>query len=314
MVNVNDVLKARERISNYVSPTLLEPAASWPNVWLKLENTNLTHSFKIRGALNAILSLDDMARRRGIVTASSGNHAQGVAYAAYLTGAKATIFMPSHTPKRKIDGVKRYRANIILDSPNYDESELAARQYEQQEGMAFVSPYNDPQVIAGAGTIGLEIMDSLPEVKRVVVPVSGGGLISGIGLAIKSQKPGIEVVGVNALSAPSMHNLFYGTDYLEIWDTFAEALSGDVEKGSITIQMTKQYVDRIVMVTEKQIAEAMRWMVDEQGWMVEGGAVVGVAALLNNLIDGNSMSTAIVISGGNVDGVTLRKILGQPVQ
>ena len=218
--------------------------------------------------------------------------------------------MPAHTPKRKVDGVRLYGAIPVLDCANYDDAELKARRLERDEGLTFVSPYNDPMIVAGAGTIGLEIVEQLPQVERVLVPVGGGGLISGVGLAVKARKPDVEVIGVNALAAPSMHNEFYDTQYTENWETLAEALSGWIEEGSITVDLVKQNVDQIVLVTEDHIAIAMRWMIDEQGWIVEGGGAVGVAAMLRGIIKADKRPTVIVISGGNVDGETLRRVLG----
>jgi threonine dehydratase len=298
-------------LTPHLLPTPLEAAPQLgKDVWLKLENANRTHSFKIRGALNAMLSLSVAARARGIVTASSGNHAQGVAYAAQLAGANARILMPQHTPKRKVNGVRQYGAEAVLFGTNYDETELEGRRLERDEGLTYISPYNDPQVVAGAGTIGMEITESLPPVERVIVPVSGGGLISGVAVAIKSLNPAAEVIGVNAESAPAMHNRFYDADRPQRWDTLAEALSGDIEQGSITIDLARHYVDRIVLVAEEAIAAAMCWMIDEQGWLVEGGGAVGIAALLSGVIQEDGRATAVVVSGGNVDGETIRRVLG----
>ncbi len=310
MLTLSDVVTARDRISQYLHPTPLEAAPTLgEQVWLKLENANITHSFKIRGALNAILSLSESARAKGVVAASSGNHAQGLAYAAQVTGVQARILMPTHTPRRKINGVKHYGATAMLFGANYDETELEARRIARQEGLTFVSPYNDTQVIAGAGTISLEILERLPTVERVLVCVSGGGLIAGVAMVMKSRKPSVEVIGVNALSAPAMYNHFYNTDYPQVWDTLAEALSGEIETDSITLEMAKRYVDRMVLVTEGEIAAAMRWMADVQGWMTEGGGAVGVAAALGKVVPVDERPTAIIVSGGNVDGTTLRKVL-----
>lgn len=309
MLQLSDIQQAQQNIASYLNPTILEAAPDiGDNVYLKLENTNRTHSFKIRGALNAILSLDDAARERGIVAASSGNHAQGVAYASQLVGANATILMPRHTPQKKVNGVLRYGAEAALSGNNYDETEARALRMVEEENLTYVSPYNDKHVMAGAGTIGLEIIEQLPEVEQVVVPVSGGGLIAGIATAIKSLKPDCRVIGVNAESAPSMYNEFYGTDKAENWDTLAEALSGSIEEGSLTIPQVKHYVDEIVLVSEEQIAAAMRFMLGTQGWIAEGGGCVGVAALLNDIIPADKV-TAIVVSGANVDLETIQKIL-----
>jgi len=311
MVGFADIINAQMRLKPYLQPTPLESAAGdlGENTWLKLENANQTHSFKIRGALNAVLSLDDAARQRGIIAASSGNHAQGVAYAANLVGAKAQILMPEHTPKKKVEGVRRYGAEAVLFGTNYDETEAEALRRTREMGMTYVSPYNDARVVAGAGTIGLEIIEALPDVERVIVCVSGGGLIAGVALAIKSLRPDCEVVGVNAESAPSMYNVFYGTELPEVWETLAEALSGDIEAGSITVPLCQQYVDRIVLVSEEQIAAAMRWMLGVQGWLIEGGGSVGVAALLAGVLPVDERPTAVVVSGGNVDLATVQSIL-----
>jgi threonine dehydratase len=311
MVQLPDVTLAHCRLAPWLQPTPLERAHELGEaVWLKLESANKTHSFKIRGAMNAMLALDEAARARDIIACSSGNHAQAVAYAAHVLGLKARILMPEHTPQRKVNGVRNWGAEAVLFGKTYDEAEVEARRIESEQNLTFVSPYNDPQVVAGAGTIGLEIIEQLGEVERVLVPVSGGGLISGVALAVKSLKPEIEVIGVCADYAPTMYNVFYGTDYPQVWETIAEALSGDIEKGSITIPLAQQYVDRVVLVTEAKILEAMRWMIDRQGWIVEGGGAVGIAALLSGVVENNAQPTAVVVSGSNVDGEDIRRVLG----
>jgi threonine dehydratase len=309
MIDLADIALARYRITPYVPPTPLEHAPDL-HAWLKLENVNKTHSFKVRGALNAMLALSAKARARGLVTCSSGNHAQGVAYAAYLLGTTARVLMPEHTPRRKVAGVRQYGSEAILHGDNYDEAEAEARHMEKHNGLTFISPYNDPLVVAGAGTIGLEIFDVLPTVKRVLVPISGGGLISGIALALKSLKPDVEVIGVCAESAPTMYNLFYDAALPQVWDTLAEALSGDIEVDSITVNLAQRYVDEVVVVSEDAIAEAMRWLLFERGWVVEGGGAVGVAALRSQAVPADGRETVVVISGGNIDEETVRRVIG----
>lgn len=310
MVQPSDITAARHRLAGYLRPTPLEYAPGLgQSVWLKLENANRMHSFKVRGALNAMLALPSEARERGIVTASSGNHAQGVAYAAYLLGTKAKILMPKHTPRRKIEGAGRYGAEVVLFGDNYDETEAEGRRLEQAEGLKFVSPYNDPQVVAGAGTVGLELLDELSGIERVLVPASGCGLISGVGLALKNINPSIEVIGVCAQSAPALYNFLNDTHYPQQWDTLAEALSGEIEVGSITFEIVQKVVDRVVLVSEEAIAEAMRWMAFKAGWIVEGGGAVGIAAILSGVVAIDTRPTGVVISGGNVDEETLRRIL-----
>ena len=305
---LGDILLAEGRIRPHLPPTPLEAApALGENVWLKLENANKTHSFKIRGAVNAMLKLDADQRDRGIIAASSGNHAAAVAFAARMTGTRAKILMPNGTPKKKIANVEQYGAAAVLFGDNYDETEAEALR-RVQSGGTWLSPYNDADVIAGAGTIGLEIARQLPRVERVLVPVSGGGLIAGVATALKAIVPAIDVIGVNAESAPAMFNALKGSDKPQNWDTLAEALSGDIENGSITLPICRQHVDDIVLVSEAQIAAAMRVML-EAGWVVEGGGAVAVAALMSGVTKADGRQTVALVSGGNVDLATLRRIL-----
>lgn len=310
MLQLADVALAHYRIAPYLTPTPLEKTPGLGEaVWLKLENTNKTHSFKVRGALNAMLALDEKERARGIVACSSGNHAQGIAHAAYLLNASARVLMPVHTPRRKVEGVRQFGAEAVLYGETYDEAEEEARRLEKSEGLTFISPYNDPDVIAGAGTVGLEIVEQLPDVARVIVPISGGGLISGIAVAVKALRPQAEIIGVCAQSAPTMYNMLYDTAYPQVWDTLAEALSGDIELKAMTIDITQRLVDQVVLVSEAAIAEAMRWLLFDAGWVVEGGGAVGVAALQSGVIEADARPTAVVISGGNMDEATLRAVL-----
>ena len=309
MVTLGDIIRAGHRLAPHLQQTPLEDApALGADTWLKLENANKTHSFKIRGALNAVLSLDNVARSRGIIAASSGNHAGAVAYAAHLTGASAQILMPVTTPKKKVDNVRRYGAEAVLFGDNYDEAEAEALR-RVGEGRTWVSPYNDPHVIAGAGTIGVEILQQLPAVERVIVPVSGGGLIAGVATAIKELNPEIEVIGVNAKSAPAMYNAFHETDRPQVWDTLADALSGEIEVGSITVPICQRYLDDMALVSEGQMASAMRFMLEKQGWVVEGGGAVGVAAVMHDVVPRDCTITAVVVSGGNVDLAVLARVL-----
>ena len=223
-------------------------------------------------------------------------------------GLDAQIVMPIHTPRRKVEGTRRYGAKVILYGDYYDYAEQHARELEREQGRTFVSPYNDPRVIAGAGTCGLEIVEQRPEIARIVVPVGGGGLIAGIALAAKTLNPAIEVVGVNVLASPAMYNAFYATQHPQIPETLAEALSGEIE-GELTIELGRANVDRIVLVDEAETRAAMRWLLVEQGWVVEGGGAVGVAALLADKIPADGTPTAIVLTGANLDAETLRAVL-----
>lgn len=310
MVELADIALARYRLSSHLAPTPLEAAVDLgADVWLKLENTNKTHSFKVRGALNALLALPAAARARGVVTASSGNHAQGIAYAAGLLGIEARVLMPLFTAKRKVAGVRRYGAQAILFSDDYGETEREALRIAHDEGLTYISAYSHPDVIAGQGTIGLEIADVLPGIERVIVPVGGGGLISGIAIALKSLKPSVEVIGVNAAVSPDMYNFFYSANEPLSHESLADALPGEIEPGSITFELTRGYVDRIVRVSEDAIAAAMRWMIGQQGGLAEGGGLVGVAALQTGAVAPGGV-TAVVISGGNVDAERIARVLG----
>ena len=308
-VTVQDIFQARSRLRPYLTPTPLEAAPGLGQGFLlKLEQVNPTHSFKVRGALNAVLSLDAEAQERGIVTASSGNHAQALAYAAHLFGLDARIVMPRHTPRRKIDGTRRFGADVVLHGDFYDDAERHARLLEQEEGRTFISPYNDTRVIAGAGTCGLELLEQAPDLARAIVPVGGGGLIAGIATALHTLNPAIEVIGVNILASPAMYNAFYGTRHPQIAATLAEALSGEIE-GTLTIELSRQHVSRIVLVGEVETAAAMRWLLHEQGWLVEGGGAVGVAAVLSGKVPADGRPTAVVLTGSNLDPETLEGVL-----
>lgn len=308
-VTLDDIVRARQRLRPHVEATPLEQAPQLGDkIWLKLENANKTGSFKIRGALNAVLSLDAAARDKGIIAVSSGNHAGAVAFAAHATGAAAQILMPVTTPQKKVDNVRRYGAEALLVGDTYDQAEAEALR-RVSDGGAWISPYNDPHVIAGAGTIGLEIMEQLASVERVVVPVSGGGLIAGVALALKQLQPHVEVIGVNARSAPAMYNVFNDTKLPQQWDTLADALSGDIEPGSITLPIARRFVDEMALVTEEEIASAMRFMHETGDWVVEGGGAVAVAAQLHEVLPRDGRATALVVSGGNVDADVLRRAL-----
>ncbi|MCY4246633.1 MAG: threonine/serine dehydratase [Chloroflexi bacterium] len=308
MIRLDEINQAQARIAPYLTPTPLEAAAGLgKDVWLKLENINKTHSFKIRGALNALLSLGEKARERGVIAASSGNHAGALAYAAQLSGVSAQIFMPKTTPQKKIANVRHCGAEAILFGDNYDEAESEALR-RAGNPRVWISPYNDRAVIAGTGTIGLEILDQLPEVARVIIPVSGGGLMAGVATALKLRKPEIDIIGVNARSAPALYNIFYSRHLPQVWDTLADALSGEIEVGSITLPICLRHMDDIALVDEAGIAAAMRAML-AAGWVVEGGGAVGVAALLGNVSRAANGATVVVLSGGNVDLSVLRRVL-----
>jgi len=237
-MDLREIYRARSRIKGLVRETPLELSTYLSElcdgeVWLKLENQQLTGSFKIRGALNKLLQLTGEERRRGVVAASSGNHAQGVGHAARMLGIDATIVVPSNTPRVKIEAIESYGVELIVHGEEYMEAERMARGMEAEEGKTFVSAYNDPQVIAGQGTIGLEILESNPDLDTILVPVGGGGLVSGMGCAVKAIDEGIEVLGVQSVASPVMYESIRRGRIvdIEMEESVAEGLNGGIEEG-----------------------------------------------------------------------------------
>lgn len=308
-IRLEEILESRRRIRPFLPPTPMEFVPSLGNVWLKLENVNPTHSFKVRGALNALLSLTPEQRSRGVVTVSSGNHAQGVAWATTQVPMRAEICMSKHAAERKINGVRRFGIEPRLVDGDYDDAEREAHRLEREEGLVYISPYNHPFVAAGNGTVGLEMIEERPSIRRVIIPVGGGGLIGGCAAAIKALNPDIEVIGVNPAVSPDMYNTIYNEQRPLSYDTLADALPGSIEPDSITLDLVRSYVDRIVLVDEDAIAAAMRTLLDKAGWLVEGGGASGVAALISGVVEASDVPTGIVISGANVDYAVLKKVI-----
>ncbi|MCI0713580.1 MAG: threonine/serine dehydratase [Chloroflexi bacterium] len=309
MLKLIDIISARQRIAPYILTTPIEPSPELGSrVYMKLENVHILHSFKIRGALNAILAQQRRARYNGVVTSSAGNHGLGLVYAASLLGIEATVVMPEHAPQRKIDGVKQYGANVVLHGRIYDDAELYARQLEKNEDKLFVSPYNDPYVVAGQGTIALELIEQLAGVEQILIPVGGGGLISGVGLAIKAIDPDIKITGVQSEATPAMYNYLNGTDLSQDPSTLADGLSGDIEAGSITIDLCREVCDELLLVSEDDLASAIQWMFRVHGWVIEGSAACGIAALQTSIVSSDA-KTALIITGGNIDADTFLRLM-----
>lgn len=282
-------------------------------MFLKLENEQLTCSFKIRGVINKLLSLSAEEKARGVVTASAGNHGQAVALAAQKLGFQAKIVVPKNAPQVKVDGIRRFGAELVLFGDTYTEAEKKAKELAIADGRLYVSPYNDERIVAGHGTVGLEILEELPSVDVVVVPVGGGGLIGGIAVAVKSQKPTVKVVGVQSEASPVMYeSLKKGAivpPHRHERYTVAEGLAGAIEKGSITFSIAQQYVDEVTLVREESIRQAVYLLWKNMKLVVEGSGAVGVALALENkeLLAGKTV--AMVISGGNIDDALLQGII-----
>ncbi len=315
-MELKDFYAARSRIGNLIRETPLEfspflSQACGGEVWLKLENQQLTGSFKARGALNKILQLSDDERARGIVTASSGNHAQGVGYAAQMLGIEATVVVPANTPEVKLEAIRRYGVDLIVQGEEYMEAERLARRMEREESKPFVSGYNDLDIIAGQGTIGLEIAEALPDMDAALVPVGGGGLISGIGNALKAINSDIEVIGVQSVASPVMcESIKRGRIVdMELEDSVAEGLHGGIEDGSVTFDMCKKYVDGFILVQEETIVKAIGELLVRHHQVVEGAGAVGVAAIIENSERFSGRKVCVVVSGGNIDTGLLKEAI-----
>ena len=282
-------------------------------VTLKLENLQVTGSFKVRGAANKILSLTEEEKERGVVTCSSGNHGLAVSYVAGSLGIPATVLVPEWVDSSKLDAIQRNGANAVLHGKTYDEAEERSFEVEEDEGLTYVHAFDDPYVVAGQGTIGLELLEQLPSMDCVVVPLSGGGLIGGIAYAVKTANPEIRVIGVSAENARVMYeSLLVGhPESFPEDETVASALSGGIGLDNAhTFALVLHYVDEHVLVTEEEIKEAMLFAAKEHKLVVEGGGAVGLAAVLAAKVGTEARSMAVVVSGGNIDMGSFGKIVG----
>jgi threonine dehydratase len=291
---------ADDRIAAYIQRTPLTHDAA-RNLCIKWENRQVTGSFKARGAFNKVLLLEDWEREAGLVTASAGNHGLGVALAGREFGARVEVFVSEHAVPAKEEAMRALGAVIHAVPGGYPEAEAAGKAYAEEGGKTWVSPYNDGQVIAGQGTIGLELTHGLVEETPLwLVPVGGGGLLAGIGSSIRAQAHRPRLIGVQAEVAPFMYSLFYKDSQAGLPDrpSLADGLTGEVEHGSVTIPMVKQLVDEILLVSEEEIARAIAfaWYVYEE--KVEGAGAVGLAAILSDKVD--ARPAVVVVSGGNV--------------
>ena len=284
-------------------------------VYLKPENMQRTGAYKVRGAYYKISTLSDEERNKGLITASAGNHAQGVAYAAHKYGVKAVIVMPTTTPLIKVERTKSYGAEVILHGDVYDEACAHALELAEKEGYTFIHPFDDEDVIAGQGTIGLELLEQLPEVEAVIIPIGGGGLISGVAYAIKNLNPNIRVYGVQAKGAPSMLNsIEHGKiERLKGVRTIADGIAVK-EPGIHTFDLCQQYVDEIVSVTDDEISTAILALIEQHKLIAEGAGAVAVAAAMFNKVPIKGKKVICLISGGNIDVNILSRVIGRGLQ
>jgi threonine dehydratase len=308
MVTLDDVRAALGRVRDriYLSPCARSETLSrltGTQAYLKLDNLQMTGAYKERGALNKLLVLPQAERERGLIAASAGNHAQAVAYHAGRLGVAATIVMPEPTPIMKVANTRAHGARLVLHGANYDEAYAEARRLEQVEGLTFVHPFDDPDVIAGQGTIALEILGQEPETDAVVVPIGGGGLASGVGAALKALRPKARLVGVETEVLPSMLQAVEAGKpvTLEPANTIADGIAVK-RAGDLTLEHVKRYVDEIVTVSEEEIASAILYLLEKEKTVVEGAGAVGVAALMQRKLRGlEGKRVVTVVSGGNID-------------
>jgi threonine dehydratase len=314
-VTLNAVREARARIGGaiYLSPCPLSPSISdisGQPVYLKLENLQRTGSFKERGALNKILLLSDHDKKRGVIAASAGNHAQGVAFHAKTNGISAKIVMPVMTPLVKINATKGYGAHVVLHGDGYDEAYEEARRMADSEHLTFVHPFDDPAVISGQGTIGLELLEQVPDLEAVVVPIGGGGLISGIACAVKEMQPRVRLIGVQAARMPSMLEALKEHQPTTIASnpTIADGIAVR-RAGERTLSLIEKYVDDVVAVEEEEIASGILTLLEREKMLAEGAGAAAVAALLHRKAKLKNKKTVALVCGGNIDVTLLSRII-----
>jgi threonine dehydratase len=316
---LDEVYRARQRASPFVRRTPLVPSpwltgACGADVHLKLESLQVTHSFKIRGALNAIASVTASAGPdAAVVTASAGNHGVALAYAAKVARVPVTIFTPASAPATKLEAIARHGATLHAVAADYDDAERMALAFSAEHGATYVSAYNHPDVIAGAGTVGLEVIEQLPDVDMILVPVGGGGLLSGVALAAKGVRPGVRMIGVEAANNPVLaRSLAAGMiTHVDVLPTIADGLSGNLEPGSITFEMVRDLVDDMVAVSEDELRAAIRGLAAHEHVIAEGAGVPAVAALMSGRVDLTGRRTVAVVSGANIDVALLANVLGE---
>lgn len=301
------VLKEVIRTTDLIRAPKINPDAE---VYLKTENLQVTGSFKVRGAYFKISQLTDEEKKNGVIACSAGNHAQGVALAATKAGIKSLICLPDGAPISKVEATKGYGAEVCLVPGVYDDAYAKALQLRDEKGYTFIHPFDDENVIAGQGTIGLELMDQLPDMDAVVVPIGGGGLISGVAFAIKSLNPNIKVYGVQAAGAPSMEQSLKNGKIgrLESVSTLADGIAVK-EPGVNTFELCQKYVDEVVTVTEDEISCAILSLIEQQKLISEGAGAVSVAAVMFNKIPVKGKKVVCLVSGGNIDVTILSRVI-----
>jgi threonine dehydratase len=313
MLEISEIFNAAAVLKSVVRKTAIIPASNIKtkaDLFLKTENLQLTGSFKLRGAYYKISQLSDEEKQRGVIACSAGNHAQGVALGATHNGIKSLICLPSGAPISKVEATKSYGAEVCLVPGVYDDAYAKALELQKEHGYTFVHPFDDPKVIAGQGTIGLEIVEQMPEVEAVIVPIGGGGLISGVAFAIKTLRPDVKVYGVQAAGAPSMaDSLREGKIcHLNSVSTIADGIAVK-EPGVNTFDICSQYVDEVVTVSDDEIAAAILALLEKQKLVAEGAGAVAVAAAMFDKLPIENKKVVCLVSGGNIDVNTLSRVI-----
>ncbi|MBQ7915160.1 MAG: threonine ammonia-lyase [Firmicutes bacterium] len=315
MLTLDNVYKASYALKNVARQTdvlyapKLKPGTE---LYLKTENLQVTGSFKVRGAYYKMSKLTEEEKRRGVVACSAGNHAQGVALAAQKNGIKAVICLPDGAPISKVEATKSYGAEICLVEGVYDDAYQKALQLRDEEGYTFIHPFDDPDVIAGQGTIALELIEQVPDMDAVMVPIGGGGLISGIAYTIKSLNPKVKVYGVQASGAPSMLNSIHDEHIEKLENVFTIADGIAVKQpGSLTYDICSKYVDEIVTVTDDEISAAILALMEQHKLVTEGAGAVAVAAAMFGKVDLTGKKTVCLLSGGNIDVTILSRVIAR---
>ncbi|MFX1480785.1 MAG: threonine/serine dehydratase [Promethearchaeota archaeon] len=316
MLDLNSIKNARTRIREFVRKTPLIKSTfiskmCGGNVYLKLENLQITNSFKVRGAFNRMLEMSSEEKKRGVITASSGNHAQGVALAAKFLDISAKIVVPAHISELKLNKIRQYNVTIVQEG-NFDQVERKARDLSIEEDLTYISPYNDLDIISGQGTIALEIYEELKNIDSIITPIGGGGLISGIALAAKSIDPNVQTIGVQTKGASTMYESWKSGKIVHIEEsqTIAEGLSGGLEEDAKTFDLINRYVDKIALVKEENVKKAIRILWKEEGQIVEGAGATPVAYILEETQKFRNKNVIAIISGGNIENYLLTEILG----
>ena len=312
-MTLDNVYKARYVLREVVRPTdviyapKLKPGTE---LYLKTENLQVTGSFKVRGAYYKISTLSDEEKKRGVIACSAGNHAQGVALAAQKNGIKAVICLPDGAPISKVEATRSYGAEICLVEGVYDDAYNKALELRDEKGYTFIHPFDDPDVIAGQGTIALELAEQVPDMDAIIVPIGGGGLISGIAYTIKTLNPKVKVYGVQAQGAPSMFNSIHDSRIEELDSVFTIADGIAVKKpGDLTYDICSKYVDEIVTVTDDEISAAILALMEQQKLVTEGAGAVSVAAAMFGKVDLTGKKTVCLLSGGNIDVTILSRVI-----